>query len=114
MVYGGDHDSAKAIDRAKGAPFPRQYNAAVDLIGRNLAAGRGRKIAVRDDRGVYSYDDLADRVDRFAGLLTGLGIAVEQRILLCLLDTIDFPTAFLGAIRAGIVPVPVNTLLTSA
>jgi benzoate-CoA ligase len=115
MVFGGaDHGSMESVDRVKGAPFPRQYNAAVDLIGRNLAAGRGRKIAVRDDRGVYSYDDLADRVGRFAGLLTGLGIAMEQRILLCLLDTIDFPTAFLGAIKAGIVPVPVNTLLTSA
>ena len=47
---------------------------------------------------------------RFAGL----GIEPEQRILLCLLDTIDFPVAFLGAIKAGIVPVPVNTMLTAA
>jgi benzoate-CoA ligase len=102
------------IDRPKGGAFPRRYNAAVDLIGRNLAAGRAGKIAVRDDRGAYSYGELAERVDRFAGLVTGLGIAMEQRILLCLLDSIDFPTAFLGAIKAGIVPVPVNTLLTSA
>ena len=36
----------------------------------------------------------------------------EERILICLLDGIDWPTAFLGAIKAGIVPVPVNTLLT--
>src|SRR5262249_937160 len=40
------------------------------------------------------------------------GIAREERILLCMLDTIDWPTAFLGAIKAGVVPVPVNTLLT--
>ena len=37
---------------------------------------------------------------------------MEGRILLCLHDTIDFPTAFLGAIKAGVVPVAVNTLLT--
>ena len=39
---------------------------------------------------------------------------MEERVLLCLLDTIDFPTAFLGSIKAGIVPIPVNTLLTAA
>ena len=43
--------------------------------------------------------------------MRGRGIAREQRILLCLNDGIDFPTAFLGAIKAGIVPVAVNTLL---
>jgi benzoate-CoA ligase len=96
------------------APLPRDYNAAVDLVGRNLAAGRGAKIAIRDDRGAYSYDELAERVDRFANLVTGLGILPEQRILLCLLDGIDFPAAFLGAIKAGVVPVPVNTLLTAS
>src|SRR5262249_46632965 len=94
--------------------FPRDYNAAVDLVGRNLAAGRAGKIAVRDERGAYSYGELAERVDRFADVLAELGIVLEQRIMLCLLDTIDFPTAFLGAIKAGIVPVPVNTLLTAA
>ena len=45
-------------------------------------------------------------------MLRSLGIRREERILICLLDGIDWPTAFLGAIKAGIVPVPVNTLLT--
>ena len=96
-----------------GSPFPYPYNAAADLIERNLAAGRGQKIAVYDDLGSYTYAELATRVNRFAGALTQLGICMEQRILLCLQDSIDFPTAFLGAIKAGIVPVAVNTLLTS-
>ena len=39
---------------------------------------------------------------------------MEQRVLLCLQDGIDFPTAFLGAIKAGIVPMPVNTMLSAA
>jgi benzoate-CoA ligase len=96
------------------APLPRDYNAAVDLISRNIDAGRAQKIAIRDDRGAYSYADLAERIDRFADLVTAMGILPEQRIMLCLLDGIDFPTAFLGAIKAGVVPVPVNTLLTNA
>jgi benzoate-CoA ligase len=94
--------------------IPRDYNAAVDLIERNLKAGRGGKVAFRDDRGTYTYAELAERVDRAANALRGLGLEPEQRVLLCLLDTIDFPTMFLGAIKAGIVPIAVNTLLTTA
>src|SRR5947208_10565005 len=88
------------------------YNAAADLIERNLAAGRGGKPAFIDDRGRYSYAELAERVSRFANVVRRLGVHPEQRILLCLHDTIDFPTAFLGAIKAGVVPVPVNTQLS--
>jgi benzoate-CoA ligase len=39
---------------------------------------------------------------------------METRVLVCLLDTIDFPAVFLGAIKAGLVPIAVNTLLTSS
>jgi benzoate-CoA ligase len=89
------------------------YNAAADLIERNLAAGRAAKPAFIDDRGRCSYAELAERVSRFANLVRRLGIHPEQRILLCLHDTIDFPTAFLGAIKAGVVPAAVNTQLSA-
>ncbi|MGH7030046.1 MAG: benzoate-CoA ligase family protein, partial [Stellaceae bacterium] len=89
-------------------------NAAADLIERNLAAGRGAKTAIIDDHGHYTYADLANRVSRFANAARQLGVHPEQRILLCLHDGIDFPTAFLGAIKAGIVPVAVNTQLSPA
>jgi benzoate-CoA ligase len=91
----------------------RRYNAAADLIERNLVAGRGAKAAFIDDRGRYTYAEVADRVSRFANLLRRFDIHPEQRILLCLHDTIDFPTAFLGAIKAGVVPVAVNTQLSA-
>ncbi|MCX7167324.1 MAG: benzoate-CoA ligase family protein [Rhodocyclales bacterium] len=94
--------------------IPRHYNAAYDLIQRNLLAGRAQKIAYIDDHGSYSYGDLAERVNRFGNVLTGIGLEAETRVLLCLLDTIDFPTAFLGSIQAGIVPIAANTLLTTA
>jgi benzoate-CoA ligase len=85
------------------------YNAAQDLIERNLLAGRGEKIAFIDAAGGYTYCELADRVDRCAIALLTMGIQAEQRVALCLLDTIDFPCCFLGAIKAGIVAVPLNT-----
>jgi benzoate-CoA ligase len=93
--------------------IPGDYNAAHDLIERNLRAGRGAKLAYIDDDGSYSYAELAERVDRCARALLELGLHAEQRVLLCLEDSIDFPTAFLGSIKAGIVPVAVNTWLKS-
>jgi benzoate-CoA ligase len=93
--------------------IPRDYNAAHDLIERNLAAGRAGKTVYIDDNGVYTYGDLAKRVNRCANALVGLGLQPEQRVLLCLHDSIDFPAAFLGSIKAGIVPVAGNTLLTA-
>jgi benzoate-CoA ligase len=89
------------------------YNAAVDLLDRNLFAGLRDKAAVIDDSGSYTYAALAERVNRGAGALRGLELQAGQRIALCLLDGIDFHTTFLGAIKAGIVAIPLNTLLTA-
>jgi benzoate-CoA ligase family protein len=93
--------------------FPRAYNAAADLVDRHVAEGRGGRIAVRDDSGDYTYGDLAERAARAAFVLRSLGVDIEQRVMLCMLDTIDFPAVFLGAMKIGAVPVPVNTMLTT-
>src|ERR1700730_2314779 len=100
-------DARAAIDA-----IPRSYNFATDIIGRNLEAGRADKAVYIDPRGSWTYGQLAERVDRFGRVLRSFGVRREERVLLALLDTIDWPTAFLGAIKAGIVPVPVNTLMT--
>jgi len=94
------------------AAVPRDYNFAADILNRNLAAGRADKLAYIDARQGWSYGALAERVDRFGAVLRSLGLRREERIIICLLDGIDWPTAFLGAIKAGVVPVPLNTLLT--
>src|SRR5689334_21709164 len=97
-------DSASAI--------PRHYNFAADILDRNLKAGRADKPAFIDPRGTCTYGQLAERVGKFAGVLRSLGVRREERVLICLLDTIDWPTAFLGCLKAGVVAVPVNTLMT--
>jgi len=107
-------DASSAVER-EAVPvdrIPRDYNFAADILARNLDAGRADKAAYIDPRGTWTYGHLADRVARFSHALRKLGIQREDRIFLCLADTIDWPTAFLGAVKAGIVPVPVNTLLT--
>ena len=107
--------SLSAADHSVSPPkihIPRDYNAAYDLIERNLRAGRAGKVAFIDDTGRYTFGELAERVNRFGSGLQAMGLAMEDRVLLALVDTIDFPTAFLGAIKAGIIPVSVNTWLT--
>ena len=93
--------------------LPRQYNAAVDLIERNLA-GRAGKVAYIDDSGSTTYAQLAERVNRAANALGALGLKREQRIAIAMLDSADWVALFLGAIKVGIVPVALNTLLTAA
>ena len=92
--------------------IPRDYNAAEDLLGGNLKAGRGGKLAYIDDSGQCTFAELAERANRFGNHLLSLGLRMEDRILIAMHDSIDWPVAFLGAIKAGIVPVAVNTLLT--
>lgn len=94
------------------ADLPDDYNAARDLLVQNALA-RANKVAIFDERGSCTYALLLDRVRRMADVYRRLGIRRDQRVLLCLLDTRDFPTAFLGAIWAGVIPVPLNTLLTA-
>ncbi len=90
------------------------YNAAVDMVDRNVREGRGGKTAFIDPAAQLTYGQLQERCDRAANALRGLGIAREHRVVLIMTDTVDLPIVFWGAIKAGIVPVPLNTLLTPA
>jgi benzoate-CoA ligase family protein len=90
-----------------------RYNAAGDLLGRNIGPGRADRTAVIDRDGHHTYADVAAAANRFANLLARLGIHQEARILMALEDSAAFHACFLGAMKAGIVPVPVNTLLTA-
>ena len=83
--------------------IPRSYNAAYDLIERNLRAGYADKLAFIDDQRSLTYRELDQRSAAFANILGSLGIERERRILLCMHDTIDLPIAFLGAIKAGVI-----------
>jgi 4-hydroxybenzoate-CoA ligase len=89
------------------------YNAATWLLDRNVEAGRADKLAFTDTVSELTYGQLQKQSCRVANMLRRLGVRREERVAMIMLDTVDFPIVFLGAIRAGIVPVPLNTLLTS-
>ncbi len=93
--------------QAPGAPF----NIAQHLLVANAA--RAAKAAFVDDLGALSYGELDAKARQLAAGLRALGVKREERVLLLMLDTTDWPVSFLGAIYAGVVPVAVNTLLTA-
>ncbi|WP_025137415.1 benzoate-CoA ligase family protein [Achromobacter sp. DH1f] len=90
---------------------PAELNFASHLAALN--APRAAKTAYIDDTRQLTYGELAERVARMAGALRQLGLRREERVLLLMQDTVDWPVAFLGALHAGVVPVAVNTLLTA-
>jgi len=59
-----------------------------------------------------TYAALAERTSRFAGVLGALGVRAGERLLVRLPNCLEYPTVFLGALKAGAVPVPSSTLLT--
>jgi 4-hydroxybenzoate-CoA ligase len=91
----------------------RPYNAAADFVDANVARGLGDKVAFTDSERSLTYAQLQARSCRFAAALKTLGLREENRVILVFHDTVDYPVAFWGAIRAGIIPIPVNTLLTA-
>ncbi|WP_315757649.1 MULTISPECIES: benzoate-CoA ligase family protein [unclassified Bradyrhizobium] len=91
----------------------KSYNAVSWLLDRNVEAGRGDKLAYTDTVSELTYRGLQQQTCRVANMLRRLGVRREERVAMIMLDTVDFPAVFLGAMRAGVVPVPLNTLLTS-
>src|SRR2546421_6729933 len=89
------------------------YNAVSWLLDRNIDEGRAGKLAFTDTMSELTYGELQKQSCRLANMLRRLGVRREERVAMIMLDTTDFPIVFLGAIRAGVVPVPLNTLLTS-
>src|SRR5262249_4636849 len=103
-----------ALDSAHEPPglrFPRPFNIAVPFIDRHVAQGRAGKTAIHTLTGDISYGELAGNVNRCAGALTRLGLERGERLLMVVKDCPAFFYLFWGAIKAGVIPVPVNTLL---
>src|SRR5262245_61729800 len=90
----------------------RPYNAVTDFVDANVARGLGEKVAFVDPTRTLTYGELQAQTFRFAAALRRLGLRHEDRIALLAHDTVDYPVAFWGAVRAGIVVIPLNTLLT--
>jgi benzoate-CoA ligase family protein len=94
--------------------LPDDFNAAEYFIDRHMREDRSGKVAIECGEVRITYGHLFASVNRAGNALKQLGVRMEERVFLLLLDTPDFAAAFFGAIKIGAVPVPVNTLLKSA
>ena len=96
---------------------PVNENSALYFVDRHRGEGRADKTAFVEADGAQrslSYGELADASARFAGALLRRGVRREERVAMIVLDQIEFPIVFWGAIKAGAIPVPINTLLSTA
>jgi len=94
--------------------LPDEFNAASYFVDRHIKDGRADKVAIECGQVHVTYRELFERVNQVGNGLRTLGVRIEERVFLLLLDSPEFATSFFGAIKIGAVPVPVNTLLKSA
>src|SRR5437764_11947375 len=95
--------------------IPTQFNAATYFVDRNVAEGRGGSIAIECGDERVSYHQVLERVNRFGNALRhALGVRIEERVLLLLLDSPEYAYSFFGAMKIGAVPIPTSTLFKPA
>jgi benzoate-CoA ligase family protein len=88
------------------------YNAAAWLLDRHVDAGDGDRVAVRCEGESHTYDDIQAEVFRVQHALADRGLTVGDRVALVANDEPGFVAWFLGALRSGVIPVPLSTMLT--
>ena len=94
-----------------------QENAATWFIDRHLKEGRGDHVAVREATGAkrqITYAELAARTDQVAGAFMRSGFRRDEKVLCLILDQLEYVEVFFGAMKAGVIPIALNTLLSSA
>jgi 4-hydroxybenzoate-CoA ligase len=88
------------------------FNAADYFVDRNIRQGRGHKVAVYTEYRNYTYNDMQKMTNKTANGLRELGVRIDDRVMILMLDFPQFHAIFWGAIKIGAVPIPVNTMLT--
>lgn len=92
-------------------------NAAVYFVDRHIDEGRGDKVAFREADGekrALTYGALQEQAGRWAGALHKHGVRREERVAMIVRDELEFPVVFWGSLKAGAIPVPLNTLLSAS
>jgi len=88
------------------------HNAAAWLLDRHVAEGRGSRVAYLVEGRATTYADLQREVWRAQHALRSLDVRRGERLAMVVDDEVAFPAWFLGALRSGVVAVPLSTMLT--
>ena len=104
-----------AITELRPITIPEQFNAASYFVDRNVAEGRGGNVAIEYGDERITFQQVLDNVNRFGNALTHqLGVRIEERVMLLMLDCPEYAYSFFGAIKVGAVPIPTSTLFKPA
>lgn len=87
------------------------FNASQWLVDRHVDEGNGDRVAIRTSRRTLTYADVQAEVIAAAAALRALGVRPEERVAMAMLDSVEFVATFLGAMRIGAIPLPMNPLL---
>ena len=79
--------------------LPAIFNVATHFVDRHIHEGRGERIAYECGDEHVSYRQLFERVNRAGNALKKLDVRQEERVVLLLFDTPEFPFCFFGAIK---------------
>jgi benzoate-CoA ligase family protein len=101
------------LELARRAPG-REFNMAVPLVDRHVDEGRGSRPALRLEHRDVCYAELLEQVNRAGNALRAAGVQSEQRVAILLRDGLEFVATFIGAMKIGAVPVPLNTFARPA
>lgn len=93
--------------------LPAHFNAAHYLVDRHVEEGRGERPAILFEDEIHTYDQLRQQVNRVGHMLKGLGVEMENRVMLLVRDSPQMVFSFLGAIKLGAIPIPTNILMKS-
>lgn len=85
----------------------------VDRHNSGLAAAKAAYIESGPGGRTLTYRDLAEQSGRMAALYERHGLRPEERAAMLVLDQIEFPIIFWGSLKAGVIPIPLNTLLST-
>src|SRR5690606_767572 len=115
----GHRHRAVILERRAGEPsppavdlgLPREFTLAAWLLDRGLGAGYAERVALASGHDSHTWARLVDEVDRAGNLLQSLGVQAEQRVAMLMGASPHFVSVFLGAVKMGAVPVPLNVLL---
>ena len=88
-------------------------NAAYYFVDRHIAEGRDSKVAFAQGGRASTYGDLKRDTDRMVDFYAKIGVSREARAAILVLDCLEYPTLFWGSLKAGVIPVCLNTLLST-
>ena len=107
---------SSVFDEGPAPPCPSPFNLAAYVLAQaEMQPDKpALEILSRDHSAVWSYRDLRTAVLATCGAFQAQGFAPQSRVFLRLGNEIAFPVLFLGAIAAGLVPVPLSAQLTDS